>query len=136
MDIIFHPSNSGLSITTEDNAMSVFCVAGIPDAVLVRLRDDLNERFHPRDDRFTEPRCRGLYLSRSGRILFNSGDDEHNWHSQDMSEPLVTCMSWHEVVSTLGEYAFPLVRATTEMLADVAKAKLNDGELENEDDQN
>ena len=136
MDIIFHPSNSGLSITAEDDGMSVFCVAGIPDAVLVRLRDDLNERFHPRDNRFTEPSVRGLYISRSGRILFNDGDDENNWHSQDMSEPLVTCMSWHELLSTLGEYDFPLVRTTREMLADVAKAKLNDGELENDDDQN
>ena len=136
MDIIFHPSNSGLSITTEDGGMSVFCVAGIPDAVLVRLRDDLNERFHPTDDRFTEPSARGLYISRSGRILFNDGDDENNWCSQDMSEPLVTCQSWHELISTLGEHDFPLVRATREMLADVVKAKLNDGELENEDDQN
>lgn len=134
MDITFYPSNSGLTITTDDN--SVFCVAGIPDVVLVRLRDDLNKRFQPRDDRFTEPTCRGLYISRTGRILFNDGDDERNWHSQDMSEPLVTCMSWHELTSTLGECDFPLVRATREMLADVAKAKLNDGDIDNEDGQN
>lgn len=136
MDIIFHPSNSGLSITTEDDGMSVFCVAGIPDAVLVRLRDDLNERFHPRDDRFIEPKCRGLYISRSGRILFNSGDDENNWHSKDLSDPQFTCKSWPELISTLGESDFPLVRTTREMLADVAKTKLNDGDIENEDGQN
>ena len=134
MDITFYPSTSGLTITADDN--SVFCVAGIPDAVLVGLRDDLNKRFHPRDDRFTESTNRGLYISMSGRILINDGDKVYNWHSKDMSDPQFTCKSWHELISTLGEYDFPLVRATREMLADVAKTKLNDGELENEDNQN
>lgn len=134
MDITFYPSNSGLTITTDDN--SVFCVAGIPDVVLVGLRDDLNKRFHPRDDRFTEPKVRGLYISRSGRIIFNDGDNVCNWHSKDLSDPQFTCKGWPELISTLGESDFPLVRTTRELLAEVAKAKLNDGDLENEDNQN
>lgn len=133
MDITFYPLNNGLTITTDDN--SVFCVAGIPDIVLVGLRDDLNKRFHPRDDRLTEPRDRGLYISRSGRILINDGSKVYNWHSKDMSAPQFTCKNWHELISTLGESDFPLVRTTRELLAEVAKAKLNDGGCNNDDDQ-
>ena len=134
MDITFYSLNNGLTITTEDN--SVFCVADIPDAILVRLRDDLNKRFHPRDDRFTEPRDRGLYISRSGRILLNDGGNEYNWHSKDLSDPQFTCKSWSELISTLGESDFPLVYTTREMLMEVAKAKLNDGGCNNDNDQN
>lgn len=134
MDITFYPLSNGLTIATEDN--SVFCVADIPDAVLVGLRDDLNKRFQPRDDRFTEPMSRGLYISRTGRILFNDGGSVYNWHSKDLSDPQFTCKSWPELISTLGESDFPLVRTTREMLADVAKTKLNDGDIENEDGQN
>ena len=134
MDITFYPLNNGLTLTTEDN--SVFCVADIPDAVLVSLRDDLNKRFHPRDDRFREPRDRGLYISRSGRILLNDGDSVCNWHSKDLSDPQFTCKGWPELISTLGESDFPLVRTTREALAEVAKTKLNDGGCNNEDDQN
>ena len=134
MDITFYPLNSGLIITTDDN--SAFCVTGIPDVVLVGLRDDLNKRFHPMDDQFTEPTDRGLYISRSGRILINDGSKVYNWHSKDMSDPQFTCKNWHELISTLGESDFPLVRATREMLAEAAKTKLNDGGCNNGDDQN
>lgn len=75
--------------------------------------------------RFDEPEEKGLYISRSGRALYNNGTPCSNWQTVDSLNPYVCMDNWDSVRVLLDDSEFPLVKATPEMLGKVLPAAGN-----------
>lgn len=64
---------------------------------------------------FKEPLDAGLYVSQSGRILFNDGCGVENWSTKDgITEPEFEDACWDHVRDVLDDSEFPLVKLDRE----------------------
>ena len=120
MQIKYYPDSRGLNIASGDEqSQSLLCITGIPEDQLITLRDDLNRHFPvsrhgdvcgsiTRKAVFDEPEECGLYVTQSGRFVFN-GAGSYGWRFL-YDDHWGTRTDWHGVRAALNNGEFPLVK--------------------------
>ena len=125
MEIKYYPDSKGLSINSGGtDSPSLFCITGIPEEQLTALRDDLNLDFpvarHGDVCEFTipravfdEPKECGIYVTQSGRFVFNGGGS-YGWRLL-YGDHWGTRADWHRVRAMLDNGELPLVKVDGNM---------------------
>lgn len=118
---------SDISATPHTMACPYTSISETSDDQLIKLRDKLIEDFPPEEDdkpnKFAEPTEIGFYITQSGIILYNDGQERMPWGRLGRDGDDYTWNPWQDIVESFDRSEFPLVHFTREQLAALAKGE-------------